>query len=285
MTPPPFTPFTLRLGSRLLEVRRPLVMGIINLTPDSFHAASRRATTAEAVATAERMAAEGADIIDVGACSTRPDSPTACEADELQRLTGAIAAIRRACPRMVLSVDTFRSRVARAAVEEGADIVNDVSAGELDPDMVATVASLRVPYIAMHMRGTPATMRSLTDYPGGVVADVTAALANRIAALEQAGVADIIADPGFGFAKTPEQCFTMLRELPYMAATLRCPLLAAMSRKSMLTRTLGITPAEALEATVAAHTMALMQGAAIIRVHDVAPAAQSVELFVRTFLQ
>ena len=222
-----------------MRYSRPAVMGIINATPDSFHAASRACTEAEVAGRAERMAAEGADMLDVGACSTRPGASAPDAYTEWARLEPALRAVRKAVGEdMPVSVDTFRAEVARRAVESGmADIVNDIGGGTLDAAMFDTVAGLRVPYVLMHMRGTPADMQTRTDYgERGVVAEVIAELAGRVDRLEQMGVADVIVDPGFGFAKTLEQNYALLSALGTVADALRRPLLAGMSRKSMATR-------------------------------------------------
>lgn len=278
-----FKPFTINIRGRLTEISRPQVMAIINATPDSFYAGSRT-TPDEAAQRVAKAIADGADVIDVGACSTRPGAEVPTAAEEIERLRPVMAAIREVAPDIPLSVDTYRADVARAAVSEmGADIINDVSGGLLDPDMIPTVADLRVPYILMHMRGTPATMQQFTDYPDGVTAGVIAELSPRIRMMRDAGIADIIIDPGLGFAKTPEQNFTLLRDTPALIEAFGLPVLIGLSRKSMLTRTLGITSDEALEATVAADTIAMMLGAAVLRVHDPLACRQSVELFTRTF--
>ena len=256
-----------------MRYSRPAVMGIINATPDSFYAASRACTEAEVAARAERMAAEGADMLDVGACSTRPGASAPDASTEWARLEPALRAVRKAVGEdMPVSVDTFRAEVARRAVESGmADIVNDIGGGTLDAAMFDTVAGLRVPYVLMHMRGTPADMHTRTDYgESGVVAEVIAELAGRVDRLEQMGVADVIVDPGFGFAKTLEQNYALLSALGTVADALRRPLLAGMSRKSMATRLLGMDAADALPATSALNILALERRASILRVHDVA---------------
>ncbi|MBD5244602.1 MAG: dihydropteroate synthase [Barnesiella sp.] len=260
-------------------------MAIINATPDSFHSPSRHTAAGSVGATAERFISEGADIIDVGAYSSRPGADDVSEQEEMTRLRTALREIRAVDSHIPVSVDTFRSAVARMAVEEfGADIINDISGGDMDEEMFGTVASLHVPYVLMHMRGTPATMQHLTDYADGdVTGGVIAELSAKIRRLHLLGVSDVIIDPGLGFAKTTSQNFTLLRQLPLLTEAFGLPILIGLSRKSMLTRTLSITPAEALEATVAADMIALMQGASILRVHDPLPCRQSVELFTTTF--
>ena len=280
----PFAPFSLNIRGRLVEADRPLVMGILNATPDSFYSLSRTSTEEAVGLRVKEMIAEGADIIDVGGYSSRPGAGEVTPDEEIARIALAMKAIRDIDGEIPVSVDTFRSSVAITAVRElDADIVNDISGGNLDERMFESVASLGVPYILTHMRGTPATMQSLTDYsPAGVTASVITDLSEKINRLSLAGVADIIVDPGFGFAKTMEQNYTLLRELPAVASILRRPILAGLSRKSMLTRALGLTPEEALNATTAANTLALVGGASILRVHDVKEARQAVTIYQHT---
>lgn len=276
-------PFTLNIRGNLLRVVRPMIMGIINVTPDSFWEGSRAADADSIAGRAAAMIADGADIIDLGACSTRPGAETCDAATEEARIAVGVEAVRSVSADIPLSVDTFRASVARSAVEHGADIVNDISGGDLDPGMMPTVASLHVPYIMMHMRGTPATMQSMCDYPEGVVTEVVADLSRKIERFRLAGVADIIADPGLGFAKTVGQNYELLRSTAEIGELLGTPVLIGLSRKSMLTRPLGITAAEALEATTAANTLALVNGAAILRVHDVKAAVEAREIVSLTY--
>lgn len=278
-----FPTYTLRLADRLLTVDRPQVMGIINATPDSFFAGSRTPGAEAIVSRVEQMMAEGVDMIDCGAYSSRPGAADVSEAEEMDRLSVALRAIRSVAPDIPVSVDTFRASVARHAVACGADIINDISGGELDPAMFATVAELGVPYILMHMRGTPQTMQSLCDYTN-LELEITSWLADRIHRLREMGVADIIADPGFGFSKTLEQNYRLLASLPLIGRALEVPLLVGLSRKSMLTRLLSITPDEAVSATTAANMLALQGGASILRVHDVRQARQAVAIH-QAFLQ
>lgn len=283
---------SMRVGGRLLEWDRPLVMAIINSTPDSFYEGSRNATESSLRERIVDALSAGADILDLGAYSTRPGAPEVSAEEEWRRLESALKCVRsvvadcapEALPPFgpVLSVDTFRSVVARRAVEEyGAHIVNDVSGGDLDPEMFATVAALQVPYILMHMRGTPADMQSLTDY-SDVTADVISDLALKADRLRDMGVADIIVDPGFGFAKDVEQNYRMLADLSEFKR-MGMPVLAGLSRKSMIWRPLGISPSDALPGTIALNMAALERGADILRVHDVAAARQTVDVF--TMLQ
>lgn len=277
-----FQPFSLNIGGELREYSRPQVMGIINVTPDSFFKSSRTMDEDALASRIEKFIADGADFIDMGAYSSRPGAADVDPAEEIARLRVGMKVLRSIDPQIPVSIDTFRSEVARVAIEElGANIVNDISGGSLDQDMFRTVARLKVPYILMHMRGTPATMQSLTDY-SDVTADVIADLSVKLRELHLLGVADVVVDPGFGFSKTTEQNFEMMRNLQQFGV-LGCPLLVGISRKSMITRTLDIDPADALAGTVALDAFALTQGAAFLRVHDVLEAVQTVKLFMKTF--
>ncbi|HRD52107.1 MAG TPA: dihydropteroate synthase [Flavobacteriales bacterium] len=264
-----------RVWDSLREVRMPAVMGIINATPDSFHAASR-AGIDEALRVAERMLSEGAAILDIGGMSTRPGSEEVTEDDELRRAIPVIAAIHERFPDALLSIDTYRSRVAEEAVAAGAGMVNDIGAGLLDARMLETVAGLRVPYIAMHMEGMPRTMQQHPAY-GNVVTEVTLFLSQRLNAARAAGIPDVIVDPGFGFGKTTEHNYALLTRLGSITA-LGAPVLVGLSRKRMINEVLGTNPAEALNGTTALNSIALMKGAAILRVHDVKEAVQCVRL-------
>ena len=268
---------TISLKGKLYPFDRPKVMGIINTTPDSFFSGSRTPDTFSIEKRVEQMVEEGVDIFDLGGYSSRPGAEDIDPETEYARLVPALKAVKKIAPETPVSIDTFRASVARRCVEEwGADIINDISGGTLDPEMWATVAELNVPYILMHMRGTPADMQTHTDYKD-VVADVLKDLAFKIAELRQLGVADIIVDPGFGFAKTVDQNFRLLNELKVFGE-LGCPILAGVSRKSMIWRPLGITPEESLNGTTSLNTIALLNGADILRVHDVKEARQCVEL-------
>ncbi len=268
---------TLNLHGRLVEFDKPAVMGILNATPDSFHAGSRALDTESIARKAQQLVADGADMIDIGAYSSRPGASEVPPEEERRRLGIALHAVRDAVGGNIpVSVDTFRADIARFAIDNGADIINDISGGTLDPDMFQAIADLNVPYILMHMRGTPATMQSMTDYTD-VVADVIADMSHKLYSLHELGVADIIIDPGFGFAKTLEQNYRILARLDEFKI-LGCPILAGISRKSMLTRLLGIDAADALTATAIAGALAIERGAAIIRVHDPKEAAQSIAI-------
>lgn len=273
-----FKPFSLNIHGRLIEYDRPAVMGIINVTPDSFYAGSR--TKADEIGRRVRsMIDDGADMIDIGAYSSRPGAAEVSESEEIDRLSEGMAALREAAPDVVVSVDTFRASVAKAAIEQmGADIVNDISGGDLDGRMFETVASLRVPYILMHMRGTPADMQTLTEYPDGVTAEVLRDLSVKLRTLRLAGVSDVIVDPGFGFAKTLEQNYRLMADLPMFAEMLDAPVLVGVSRKSMVTRALGVTAKDALNGTTVLNTIALLGGAQILRVHDVKACAEAVRI-------
>lgn len=273
----PYKPYSLNLRGRLVTLERPWVMGIVNITPDSFYRGSRVTDEQTLIERVSQMLDAGADVLDLGACSTRPGSEQVSAQGEMERLQWALDIVRRLAPDAILSVDTYRADVARRCVEEwGVDIINDISGGTLDAAMFETVAQLRVPYVLMHMRGTPDTMSSLTDYDD-VTADVLQWMARRIDELRQMGVADVIADPGFGFAKTMEQNYEMLARLEAFHA-LDAPLLVGVSRKRMIYTPLGCMADEALNGTTIVNTMALERGAHILRVHDVRAAVEAVKL-------
>lgn len=267
-------PFTLKLRDRIVEITRPQIMGIVNVTPDSFYAGSCTADADSIVRRVEKMVAEGADWLDIGAYSSRPGATEIPVEEEMRRLRTGMKYLRQAAPEIPVSVDTFRADVARMAVEElGVDAVNDISGGTLDETMFSTVSRLGVPYILMHMRGTPSTMQTHTDY-SDVTADVIADLQRKLAELRALGVADVIIDPGFGFAKTLEQNYVLMRNLEAFSV-LGCPLLVGVSRKSMIYRLTGKSPEEALAGTVALGALSIERGAAFLRVHDVAAAADT----------
>ena len=273
--------FSLNLNGRPVEFLQPAIMAIINATPDSFYSASRAETADEVSRRAEQALTEGADIIDIGGYSSRPGAAEIAPGEEERRMVDAVRAVRRVSRDVPVSVDTFRAHVAEAALAEGADIVNDISGGMLDPAMDSLIARRNTPYIIMHMRGTPATMSELTDYSaeGNVTASVMRFLAQRIADLSSLGVNQVIIDPGFGFAKTTEQNWDLMRELPLIRETFPQPMLVGISRKSMLYKPLGKTADDVLAATCYANTIALQAGADILRVHDVDAARQMVRLF------
>jgi len=268
--------FTLNCNGRLLVVQQPLVMGIINVTPDSFYAGSRQQGTEAILRQAEKMLNEGATILDIGGQSTRPGSERISAEEELQRVIAPIIALQKKFPQAFISVDTFYAAVAREAVQAGATIINDISSGTLDVNMITTVASLKVPYVLMHMKGTPQTMQQQAQYEN-VTAEVLDFLSRKKAALHKTGIADVIVDPGFGFGKTTAHNFELLRNLS-LFSILKAPLLLGISRKSFIWKTLGVSPDEALNGTMALNAIGLISGASIIRVHDVKEAVQTIRL-------
>lgn len=274
-------PYSLNIKGRLVEIDRPQVMGILNVTPDSFFSDSRSFDVDAISQRVATMLTEGVDMIDIGAYSSRPGAGEVSPQEEMQRLERGMEVVRKVAPSILVSVDTFRADVARYAVETlGVDMVNDISAGLLDENMVATIAQLKVPYIAMHMRGTPTTMSDLTQY-NNVTADVMRELSQRINEFTLAGINDIIIDPGFGFAKTTEQNYELLQNLE-LFHELGYPLLVGVSRKSMIYRALGVTPDDALNGTTVVNTIALQAGASILRVHDVKQAVEAVKIMMLT---
>ena len=266
--------YTLSIHGQLLSLHEPQVMGILNITPDSFYSGSRTEAEDDICRRLHQLMDEGADMIDVGAYSTRPGADDVSEEEEMERLRRGLRVVRREFPDVPVSVDTFRASVARMAVEEeGADIVNDISGGDMDRQMFRTVARLHVPYVLMHMQGTPATMQQAPHYDN-VRREVLLHLAERIDRLHQMGVADVIADPGFGFGKTLEHNYELMAHLDDFGA-LHCPLLVGISRKSMIYKLLNGTPQTALNGTTVLHTYALLHGAHILRVHDVKAAYEA----------
>lgn len=271
---------TINVRGSLVDLSVPLVMGIVNFTPDSFFKGSRVDSSAAVVDKVGVMKEQGASIIDVGGYSTRPAAPEVPSEEETDRVSSVIIPLKKYFPELIISVDTFRSQVAKVAVQQGAEIINDVSGGTLDEEMFDTVAQLGVPYILMHMRGTPETMSQLTDY-NNLVVDIIRELKGRIDLLRQKGVADILVDPGFGFAKTISQNFEILKNLSDFKE-LGCPILAGLSRKATIYKTLGIEAEEALNGTTVLNTLALERGASILRVHDVKAATEAVKLWIDT---
>ncbi len=271
---------SINIRGRLLYFRRPWIMGILNVTSDSFYAGCRVEDDNDITARVIAIRDEGADCIDIGACSTRPGAEPVEAEVELRRLLNAIGIVRREWPDAIISIDTFRASVARRCVEAGADIINDISGGSLDEAMFDTVAELKVPYILMHMRGTPASMSRLTQYDN-VVADVITELAYSVRKLRERGVCDIIVDPGFGFAKDAAQNYKLLASLDEICK-IGLPVLVGISRKSMIWRPLGITPEDALPGSIALNTYSILHGASILRVHDVAAAVQARDVILLT---
>lgn len=273
--------YTLNLGGQLLSLATPRVMGILNVTPDSFYDGSRCPEKAEITERVHTMVREGADIIDIGGYSSRPHAADISPDEEMRRLSVGLEIIRKHYPDAFVSVDTFRAEVARRCVEEyGVQIINDISGGELDHKMFETAADLHVPYILMHMRGTPDTMMSLTDYDN-LIGDMLYYFSERIARLESLGVNDIIIDPGFGFSKTLDDNYLLMKHLDEFAR-IGLPLLVGVSRKSMIYKYFGTTPAESLNGTTALNVLALLGGANILRVHDVREAVEAVRIVCKT---
>ncbi len=268
--------FTLNCKGRLLAARQPLVMGIINITPDSFYAGSRKQQKDDVLRQTEQMLEEGADIIDLGAQSTRPGSEMLPAAEELDRIGEIMDTLSDRFREAVFSVDTFYSRVASACVSAGASIINDISGGQIDREMIPLAGSLGVPYICSHMRGTPATMQAHTDYDD-VAAAVLDYFITKAEECRAAGIRDLIIDPGFGFSKTIGQNFELLHKLDLLKIVGR-PILAGISRKSFIYKTLGTDSSQALNGTTVLNTVALLRGAGILRVHDVQQARECVQL-------
>lgn len=268
---------SINIKGSLHHFHKPWVMGILNVTPDSFFAESRTIETDDICRRVDDLISQGADIIDIGGYSSRPGAPEVSTDEEYSRLARGLEAIRKYHPDTLISVDTFRADVARRCVSDWeADIINDISGGNLDAEMWPTVAELQVPYILMHMRGTPSSMQSLCDY-NDVTADVIRDLAFKIDAMHQLGIADIIVDPGFGFAKDINQNYQLMAELDQFKQ-LNAPLLVGISRKSMIYRPLDITPQTAINGTTVLNTFALLHGANILRVHDVKEAVEAVKI-------
>lgn len=267
---------SINLKGQIMTFDRPIIMGILNVTPDSFFDGGQNNTIEQILIQTRKLLEEGADIIDIGAYSSRPGAALISSQEELDRALPAIAAIVSTFPDAILSIDTFRADVAEACIHAGVHLINDVSGGTIDPLMFETVAKLQVPYILMHMRGIPENMQQLTAYQD-IVTDVATYFGQKIAALRKLGVKDIILDPGYGFAKTIEQNYELLHrvdELHYFGL----PLLGGISRKSMIYKKLGITPQEALNGTTALHTLLLSKGVQLLRVHDIKEAKQIVDL-------
>lgn len=276
-----FVPHTITLKGSPVEINIPWVMGILNVTPDSFYGNSRYNEEGIITERVHQIIAEGGKIIDIGGYSSRPGAEEVSPEEEYQRLAKALAIIKREAPDAIISIDTFRADVARRCVEEWeADIINDISGGNLDDKMVETIASLNVPYILMHMRGTPQTMSLLTNYQD-VTNDVINELTTKVQNLKQRGIKDIIIDPGFGFSKTLEQNYEMMARLEYFHK-LDLPLLVGISRKSMIYRLLDSSPETALNGTSILNTIALMKGAHILRVHDVKETIEAIKIVQQT---
>lgn len=271
---------TLNIGGRLLHLTGPKIMGILNVTPDSFYDGGRYDSESTILEQTEKMMKHGATFIDVGGYSSRPGAEDIQPAEEIRRISKAIQLIVKNFPQAVISIDTFRSEVAKAAVQEGARMINDISGGEQDPGMLNLVASIEIPYVIMHMRGNSKTMSQLTHYEN-LMKDITDFFHRKLHQMNVLGIKDVIIDPGFGFAKTIEQNFTILNSLDYLKILNR-PILVGLSRKSMIWRTLSTTPEYALNGTTCLNTIALLKGASILRVHDVKEASEVCRLFSST---
>ena len=268
---------TINIKGDLFPLDRPVVMGILNVTPDSFFAGSRKRTETEITTRIEEILAQGGDWIDIGGYSSRPDATPVTADEEMRRLELGLEILRHDYPSVPVSVDTFRADVARCCVEKyGVAIINDISAGELDPEMFRTVADLQVPYIMMHMRGTPQTMASLTDYTD-LMDEIMLYFAEKVRQLRLMGVSDLILDPGFGFSKTLEQNYELMAHLREFGI-FDLPILVGISRKRMIYQLLGGSPEESLNGTTALHAYALLNGADILRVHDVKEAVEVVRI-------
>jgi dihydropteroate synthase len=268
--------FTLNCKGRLLVINEPIVVGIINVTPDSFYSGSRKPGIESVLPEADNMVSEGATILDIGGQSTRPGSEAIGAEAEMQRVIPAIEAVAIRYPDTYISIDTYHAKVAAEAVAAGASIVNDISSGDMDGEMIKTVASLRVPYIAMHMKGTPATMQQNPQYEN-VVREVLDYFIRKTEQCRLAGINDVIIDPGFGFGKTIQHNFTLLKNLRAFEM-LQKPVLAGLSRKATIYKTLETSAEEALNGTTVLNTIALLNGANILRVHDVKEAMEAVKL-------
>lgn len=266
---------------KLLSFSRPLVMGILNITPNSFFDGGKHNSVKQAVFQTEKMLNEGADIIDIGAYSSQPNAEFVSEEMETERLLPVIKTLLKEFPDILISVDTFRANVADKAIDEGATIINDISGGDLDKNMLHVAAQQRVPYIMMHMRGTPQNMQQFTDYED-VTKEIIHYFSERLAQAYEAGIKDVIIDPGFGFSKTLDQNYELLSKLN-LFQHLDVPILAGISRKSMIYKFLETTPQEALNGTTVLNTLALMSGANILRVHDVKEATECVKLYIKTY--
>lgn len=267
---------TINCKGQLIDLSSPKVMGILNITPDSFYDGGLHRNNVSILQHVERMLYEGATFIDVGAYSSKPNAHYVSEEEELARILPIIDLILKEFPEILLSIDTFRSAIAKQCIESGAALINDISAGKLDDNMLQTIANLHVPYIMMHMKGTPQNMQKLTDYDN-LIKDILFYFSERIAAARQLGIVDMVVDPGFGFAKTLEQNYELLKHLELLNI-LEHPILIGVSRKSMIYKTLKTTPENALNGTSILNTVALQKGASILRVHDVKEAMECIKL-------
>ncbi|HVF80315.1 MAG TPA: dihydropteroate synthase [Flavisolibacter sp.] len=270
--------FILNCKGQLLTIKEPVVMGILNITPDSFYQGSRLNTRDEILQKAEKMISDGATILDIGGQSTRPNSERVPEEEEMKRVIPAIDVVHNAFPKQIISIDTYYAAVAKEAIETGASMVNDITAGRIDEALLSTVAGLGVPYVLMHMLGNPQTMQQAPEYKD-VSLEVFDALSFKIKELHDLGVKDVIVDPGFGFGKTISHNFQLLKQLNFFTQ-LDKPLLVGLSRKGTVYKTLGTTADKALNGTTVLHTIALLNGANILRVHDVKEAKEAIQLYL-----
>ncbi|WP_375236242.1 dihydropteroate synthase [Winogradskyella sp.] len=268
---------TINCKGQLIDISKPKVMGVLNVTPDSFYDGGSYKDESDILNQVATMLTEGATFIDVGGYSSRPGADFVSEEEELKRVVPVIELILKEFPKTYISIDTFRSKVAKQTIETGAALINDISAGKLDEKMIETIGKFGVPYIMMHMRGNPKTMQSQTDYKD-LVKDIVSYFGERIAQAHKAKINDIIIDPGFGFAKTLKQNFELLNKMELLKITDK-PILSGISRKSMIYKTLNTSASEALNGTTALNMMALENGASILRVHDVKEAMECVTLF------
>jgi len=273
----PTVPFSLNCKEDLIFLNTPKIMGVLNITPDSFYDGGRYKAEDQVLAQVEKMMKEGATFIDIGAYSSRPGAAEVSEAEEAKRLYPMLQAILKRFPEVLLSIDTFRSHIAKDAVEMGAALINDISAGQLDPEMIPTVGKLGVPYIMMHMRSTPKDMQEHTYYEH-LLQEIISYFSEKIDRAKKHNINDIIIDPGYGFAKNTQQNFKLLRDSALLN-TFGVPVLTGVSRKSMIYKTLNTTAQEALNGTTALHMQALINGSSILRVHDVAPAKECILLY------
>lgn len=268
---------TINCKGKLIDLITPKVMGILNVTPNSFFDGGKYKNETEILSQVEKMLVEGASFIDIGAYSSKPNAEFVSEAEELKRIVPIVDLILEHYPETLISIDTFRSEVAKVCIENGAAIINDISAGNLDTEMMETIGKYNVPYIMMHMRGSPQTMQTMTNYEN-IVKEILFYFSERIAKARTFGINDLIVDPGFGFAKTLEQNYEVLQKME-LFEMLELPLLGGFSRKSMIYKTLNFTAQEALNGTTVLNTIALTKGAKILRVHDVKEAMECVTLF------
>jgi dihydropteroate synthase len=268
---------TLKFGNKLIVINQPLVMGVLNITPDSFYDKSRVGVGDDLIEKVDQMVADGVSILDIGGYSSRPGASDISIAEEIDRVIPAIQMVRSRFPDLIISIDTFRASVAKEAIDSGANMINDISGGTLDSTIYEVAASKKVPYVLMHMRGNPQNMTDQTSYEDLFI-ELIDYFNEKLNLLRSIGVVDVIIDPGFGFAKTLNQNFELLKNLSYLQ-NLDAPMLVGVSRKSMIYKTLGVTANEALNGTTALHMAALLQGADILRVHDVNEATETIKLF------